>query len=56
MKVHLFGATLSPARTTYGLLSLRDTSINPNTLVKSFIRKNLYVDDGLMCFPDTDCN
>ena len=54
MKVHLFGATSSPACATYGLRQLCKISANTNRKAKAFIRENFYVDDGLISLPDTD--
>lgn len=52
MKVHIFGATSSPACTTFGLRTLCDMSCNTNDSAKSFIKNNFYVDDGLISLPD----
>ena len=53
MKVHLFGATSSPACATYGLRELCEISQNPNNEAKAFIRENFYVDDGLISLPNS---
>lgn len=52
MKVHLFGASSSPACATFGLRALVDMSSNPNNAAKHFIRHNFYVDDGLTSVSD----
>lgn len=54
MKVHLFGATSSPACATYGLRELCTMSQNTNKEAKAFIRENFYVDDGLISLPDSN--
>lgn len=52
MKIHIFGATSSPACATFGLRTLCDLSNNQSAAAKSFIKHNFYVDDGLISVPD----
>lgn len=54
MKVHLFGATSSPACATFGLRALCNMSLNENDSAKHFIKKDFYVDDGLTSVPDSE--
>ena len=55
MKVHIFGATSSPACATFGLRTLcKMSSHGSNSLAKNFINHDFYVDDGLASFPDPD--
>ena len=49
MTVHLFGATSSPGCANYGLRQLAtDYEIEFGSSVANFIRRNFYVDDGLV--------
>ncbi|XP_047674812.1 uncharacterized protein LOC125145551 [Tachysurus fulvidraco] len=47
MKVHLFGATSSPACADYGMKYLASQNEKEYPAAANFIRKNFYVDDGL---------
>ncbi|XP_077978095.1 uncharacterized protein LOC144433628 [Glandiceps talaboti] len=48
MKVHLFGAASSPGCANYGLKYLANQNEREFPLGASFIKKNFYVDDGLI--------
>ena len=47
MKVHLFGATSLPGCANYGLKQIAEDSEEDSPEAAYFIRKNVYVDDGL---------
>ena len=51
MKVHLFGATLSPGCANYGLKHLAKENKAAFPLGSNFIEHNFYVDDGLISEP-----
>ncbi|XP_068089941.1 uncharacterized protein [Hyperolius riggenbachi] len=46
MKVHLFGATLSPGCANYGMKYLTSQNESEHPSAENFIRKKCYVDDG----------
>ncbi|XP_055368558.1 uncharacterized protein LOC114864937 [Betta splendens] len=48
MKVHLFGAASSPGCANYGMKYLASQNENEYPAAANFIRKNFYVDDGLI--------
>lgn len=48
MRVHLFGASSSPGCANYGLKYLASINETEYPLAASFIRRNFYVDDGLV--------
>nr|XP_043899053.1 uncharacterized protein LOC122780247 [Solea senegalensis] len=48
MRVHIFGAASSPGCANYGMKHLASKYEKSHTLAASFIRKNFYVDDGLV--------
>ena len=53
MTVHLFGATSSPGCANYGLRQLAtDYEIEFGSAAANFIRRNFYVDDGLVSMPN----
>ncbi|GAA6104106.1 uncharacterized protein LOC108183667, partial [Tachysurus ichikawai] len=49
--VHLFGATSSPGRANFGLKYLAEQYNSEYPSASSFIKKNFYVDDGLISVP-----
>ena len=51
MKVHIFGATSSPAVATYGLRRIAQDNANHSKNAVEFIVSNLYVDDGITSVP-----
>lgn len=48
MRVHIFGAASSPGCANYGMKYLASKYENDYPLAAVFIRKNFYVDDGLI--------
>jgi len=52
MTVHLFGATSSPAVATYCLRELAEACQEESPTAANFIKKNFYVDDGLVSVPN----
>ncbi|KAJ8262890.1 hypothetical protein COCON_G00153470 [Conger conger] len=54
MKVHLFGATSSPACANYGIKHLAEEHSNEYPLGAQFVMKNFYVDDGVASVANTE--
>ncbi|XP_056597979.1 uncharacterized protein LOC130433119 [Triplophysa dalaica] len=54
MKVHLFGAASSPGCANYGMKHLANQNEKDYPAAANFIRKNFYVDDGLVSVEDVD--
>ena len=54
MKVHLFGAASSPGCANYGMKYLASQHEEQYPLAANFIRKNFYVDDGLISLDSVD--
>lgn len=50
MKVHLFGATFSPAVATFGLRKITKDYRTRSVAASDFIQRNFYVDDGIISF------
>ena len=53
MKVHIFGATSSPGCANYGLQHLAEQYQAEFPMAAKFIRRNFYVDDGVISVSDT---
>jgi len=55
MRVHVFGNAPSPAVANYGLRRCVDDETCPcEDEVKTFVKRNFYVDDGLASFPSVE--
>ncbi|XP_076853956.1 uncharacterized protein LOC143509279 [Brachyhypopomus gauderio] len=54
MKVHLFGAASSPGCANYGMKYLANQNEERYPLAADFIRKNFYVDDGIVSLDSVD--
>ena len=48
MQVHLFGAAFSPGCANYGMKYLANQNEKDCPAAANFIRKNFYIDDGLV--------
>lgn len=54
MKVHLFGAASSPGCANYGMKFLASENEKEYPSAANFIKKNFYVDDGLISVESAD--
>ena len=54
MRVHLFGASSSPACANYGLKQIANDYGNDSPGAAHFVRRNFYVDDGLTSVESID--
>ena len=51
--MHIFGATSSPGCANYGLQHLAEQHEAEFPMAAKFIRRNFYVDDGVISVSDT---
>ena len=54
MKVHLFGAAFSPGCANYGMQYLASQNEKEYPMAANFIKRNFYVDDGLISVESVD--